>query len=146
MDTKTCWKCQTIKLLSDFGKNKSKSDGLQSSCKKCRSTYLKNWYKENHQEQKVRVKASKLKYANTKRALLVEFFKNGCIDCPNKNLLVLEADHLTDKTFTLGESLHHHSVKRIKEELAKCEPRCANCHRIKTLSNTPNWRSKLLGR
>ena len=35
MKTKKCYRCQTTKPISDFGKNKQKPDGIAVYCKKC---------------------------------------------------------------------------------------------------------------
>lgn len=34
---KNCFRCQTVKPIKEFNKNKSCSDGLQKECKKCQS-------------------------------------------------------------------------------------------------------------
>lgn len=57
-----------------------------------------------------------------------------CIDCGNNDIRVLEFDHvkgikIKDISTLVRDS---NSLKRIKEEIAKCEIRCANCHRIIT--------------
>ena len=60
--------------------------------------------------------------------------KNGCVDCGESDPVVLEFDHV------VGEKLYNVanivgtclSLKTVKEELAKCAVRCANCHRRKT--------------
>lgn len=44
---KYCKKCDTEKPLSEFHKNKSKSDGLTSNCKTCVSDQYQKWYSEN---------------------------------------------------------------------------------------------------
>ena len=43
METKWCPKCKTEKFLSEFYKNKSRKDGLQSQCKQCRTTLNAAW-------------------------------------------------------------------------------------------------------
>ena len=61
--------------------------------------------------------------------------EHPCIDCGNSDIRVLEFDHVR------GDKLGHisHAVKcawkltKLKEEIDKCEVRCCNCHRIKTI-------------
>lgn len=38
-ETKFCWTCLTHLPLTDFGKNKTKKDGLTSMCKTCKKEY-----------------------------------------------------------------------------------------------------------
>jgi len=68
---KTCQTCKCAKSINDFGKNSSTKDGLQGTCKKCRSDYAKKrvdinrvykekYYKENKDRL---VKEGKLRYA-----------------------------------------------------------------------------------
>ena len=57
----------------------------------------------------------------------------GCIDCGNKNPIVLDFDHLKDKKYNVSRMIHDgFSWAAIKKEIAKCEVVCANCHRIRT--------------
>ena len=62
--------------------------------------------------------------------------KNGqCVDCGNKDYRVLEFDHLPEfeKTAHISKAVRRSwSIKRLDEEIAKCQIRCANCHKIKT--------------
>lgn len=46
-ENKRCSRCATVKPLSDFHKDKSKSDGLNSNCKDCRRVVGSCWYKAN---------------------------------------------------------------------------------------------------
>jgi hypothetical protein len=51
---KTCTKCGQTKPHSDWGKNKSKKDGLASECKSCHAAQVAEWRKANPEEQKRR--------------------------------------------------------------------------------------------
>jgi hypothetical protein len=51
---KTCPKCGQIKPYSDWGKNKSKKDGLASECKVCHAAASAAWRTANPEEQKRR--------------------------------------------------------------------------------------------
>jgi hypothetical protein len=58
---------------------------------------------------------------------------SGCVDCGERDLLVLEFDHVGRKRSNVtmlawGEV----SLTRLREEIACCEVRCCNCHRRRT--------------
>jgi hypothetical protein len=67
---------------------------------------------------------------------------SGCVDCGETDLVVLDFDHLNDKTQTISRLVHSEcSLERLDEELAKCEIRCACCHRRRTASAGGFWRA-----
>lgn len=66
------------------------------------------------------------------RAYIDSLKASGCVDCGNKNLNVLDFDHTRDKVVQLSH-MWHRPFAEIDAEAAKCEVRCANCHRIKTI-------------
>lgn len=56
--------------------------------------------------------------------------RSGCVDCGSSDLLVLEFDHITEKTELVGKLARDGcSLERLQREVARCEVRCANCHR-----------------
>lgn len=59
---------------------------------------------------------------------------NPCVDCGETNPIILEFDHISDdKEFNISDAVRvGYGMKKLKEEMAKCEVRCANCHRKKT--------------
>src|SRR5439155_1449789 len=65
------------------------------------------------------------------RATLAAAKASGCIDCGNKDPRVLDFDHVRGEKADCVSRLFR-APKRLTEELAKCEVRCSNCHRIKT--------------
>lgn len=66
MKTKICQKCKKEKSITEFSKNKSKKDQLNSWCKECVRIYDEQYYKAN----KERYKENYLKWRkeNPKRA------------------------------------------------------------------------------
>lgn len=70
------------------------------------------------------------------RETLLNFLSNkSCIDCGEKDPVVLDFDHKDpNKKFkSISRMLSgHYSWKSILIEINKCEIRCANCHRRKT--------------
>ena len=61
---------------------------------------------------------------------------NGCVECGyNQNAEVLDWDHipgLGKKLFNIARGIKNKTKIQVINEIAKCEVRCSNCHRIKT--------------
>ena len=68
------------------------------------------------------------------------------MDCGESDLRVLDFDHVRDKK-TLNvprmAAARTYGWERIQQEIAKCEVRCANCHRKRTYAQFDyrNWLS-----
>jgi hypothetical protein len=63
---------------------------------------------------------------------IVDWLKeHGCLDCGEKNPIVLEFDHRGDKEHNISHMVKH-QLEKLKLEILKCDIRCANCHKIKT--------------
>ena len=56
----------------------------------------------------------------------------GCVDCGyNENHAGMEFDHVKGKYKNVSNMVNY-SMKKILEELAKCEVVCGTCHNIRT--------------
>ena len=68
------------------------------------------------------------------RAFITAHLKaNPCVDCGETDPVILEFDHLKTKDFNISDAARKGvSMKKLSDEIAKCEVRCANCHRRKT--------------
>jgi 5-methylcytosine-specific restriction endonuclease McrA len=71
---------------------------------------------------------------NRIRAYITAYLKtNPCVDCGETDAIVLEFDHVAGKDFNISDSVRKGvGMKKLKDEIAKCEVRCSNCHRRKT--------------
>jgi hypothetical protein len=59
-----------------------------------------------------------------------EVLRSGCIDCGEADLRVLDFDHVGEKRGSIGNLARWGaSIERLRQEVAQCEVRCANCHR-----------------
>ena len=68
------------------------------------------------------------------RHVIEYLLRHPCIDCGEVDLIVLEFDHRDPSTKRMAVSslLRYSSWTLIEAEIAKCDVRCANCHRRKT--------------
>lgn len=58
-----------------------------------------------------------------------------CVDCGEKDPIVLEFDHRdgTEKVESVTQLVTNNcGWQKIEDEIAKCDVRCANCHRRRT--------------
>lgn len=55
-----------------------------------------------------------------------------CVQCGNNDWRVIEWHHRdpNEKSFSIGDNSSSYGLDRIKQEIDKCTPLCANCHRI----------------
>jgi hypothetical protein len=60
--------------------------------------------------------------------------RSSCVDCGKSDIVVLDFDHIAPKLApVLSLAWDGYSRWVILAEIAKCEIRCANCHRLRTL-------------
>jgi hypothetical protein len=142
---KICTKCKLEKELSEFS-FKSKEKGThQSICKRCRKVIDRERYKANPDSFKERNKAHRKTNLQNNRLKKLEYLSNkSCVDCGESNPIVLDFDHINRKTkeASISDKMSWWSWSRILTEIAKCEIRCANCHRIRTAKQF-GWYSNL---
>lgn len=129
---KSCSSCKIEKSLNDFNKNKSQKDGLQRICKICSKASDKKCYsKQGPLIRKIR----NLEVINRNKKFILKYKKifGKCVDCGVKDYRVLQFDHIKDKKHNISDMIYEgRKIQIIKEEIRKCEIRCANCHQIKT--------------
>jgi hypothetical protein len=66
-------------------------------------------------------------------AVMEYLASHPCVDCGEPDIIVLEFDHVRgEKTGNVSQLMISHSLAKVMQEIAKCEVRCANCHRRQT--------------
>ena len=67
------------------------------------------------------------------KAYLEELKESGkCAECGDTELSHLEFDHINPESKSFDVTRFHHSLKKIKEELKKCQILCFMCHARKS--------------
>lgn len=144
---KKCTICKVEKDCSDFNKNRARKDGLNNICKECSKERSKRYYKEKGEIHKDNVVKRNKKNRKVLQDFILNYFvDNHCKDCGNKDVRVLEFDHLpefeksNDISTMVGNSC---SLKSLEEEINKCEVVCANCHKIRTIERAKTHYRKI---
>tara|TARA_R100001015_G_C4593644_1_gene148971 strand:+ start:122 stop:466 length:345 start_codon:yes stop_codon:yes gene_type:complete len=95
--------------------------------------------KKHYEANKEKVKARTRKRNKTQKQKNKEYVNKikaeiGCVDCGEKNPIVLDFDHVRGEKIKCISDMTRggYSIKTIQEEIDKCEIRCSNCHRVAT--------------
>lgn len=144
--TKKCSNCKKNLPEKEFN---WKVKGVKRAyyCKSCSRRYIKQHYQnnKNYYLNKARIRNLKLKkiaHNYVSRYLM----KNPCVDCGEKDPLVLEFDHKdrNAKTYNISHLIRNGStLSKLKKEIKKCDVRCANCHRRKTSIENNSWKQQI---
>lgn len=108
----------------------------------------KVWRSNADNKQKERTRMSRRR---REREAIISIFvwklkasSNGCIDCGERDPIVLDFDHKNGitKLFTISSARAKLlSLEKIKAEIAKCDIRCSNCHRRRTALEGNHYKS-----
>lgn len=129
-----CSRCHIPKSIRNFGKRTyqriarlrkapawaGKTEGFTSYCRDCRNLFTIEYY--NRKKDEI-------------YRWLAEYFKtHPCVDCGETDPIVLDFDHRdgTKKKFAISQRIGRCSLHTLLTEIAKCDVRCANCHRRRT--------------
>jgi hypothetical protein len=132
--TKICSQCEGEKdVEEDFHR---RADGKPYPyCKACHRKYTKSHYQAHKQKylDKARRNSARSKQA-IYEWLFNYFLEHSCVDCPEKDPIVLEFDHRDGekKTTEVSNLIRNGCTAQVKKEVMKCDVRCANCHRRRT--------------
>lgn len=138
---KKCSKCSEKLDESQFNKRSSAKDGLQPYCRKCSSAAHRDYYSQNSTGRKQRIRERAERQKKIAREYVWNYFlDHPCVDCGESDPVVLEFDHVRGEKVKEVAILISSGGKidAIKDEIQKCDVRCANCHR-KVTSNRGGW-------
>lgn len=122
-------------MADQYPLNRTRRDGLGHYCKQCNAANRRSHYFRNRPAVKEQARIATLRRMDSRRRTMDAVKTTaGCIDCGyDANPLALEFDHREPnlKSFTIGSG--NRAWDAVWVEVEKCDVRCANCHRIRTL-------------
>ena len=139
-----CSRCKIKKSLEEFN-YKDKAKGLrQYQCKDCSRDYIRSHYERNKDYYlKKAFKRNKRIRKEIRSYAWIYLCTHSCIDCGEKDPVVLEFDHISNKTAAISEMSRNHTLEAVRKEIEKCQVRCANCHRRKT-AKEQGWNKEFM--
>ena len=139
-----CYRCQEAKPAEEFGWRKTAENRRDSYCRPCRAAYKRQHYLANKGRYVRQAQRRKQRLRLEQTRLLIGYFEaHPCVDCGERDPVVLEFDHLRDKRFDIGPAISQRSWRDILAEIQKCEVVCANCHRRRTSARRGTVRTVL---
>lgn len=139
-ETKRCTKCGTEKSLSEFRKKDLLR--LSSHCNDCQRAYLRDHYRRNKEHYIQKAKKRSTEVGQENRGKIIEYLStHPCVDCGESDPRVLEFDHVNGKKQKdIAVMIYDYPWYKVEAEIAKCEIRCANCHRRRTHQSQGWWK------
>jgi len=150
-ETRACRKCGGQKPLIGFAFRCVARGTRVRICRECQSEYQRAWYERSREKQirrsRRRRRQAKRTRVQVRQRMWQHLLSHPCIDCGETDPRVLDFDHLRDKRAEVGALVRAGaSWTRVLEEIAKCQVRCANCHRRRTMKEAGSYRTKVIDR
>ena len=132
-----CIWCGLSKPLRAFAFQNKALGTRQYHCRSCHAAYRRAHYLRNRAAYITREVDRIRKRRNENRRLLRDYLRShSCVDCGEADIVTLQFDHRDRSTKRLEVALL--VVRKpwsiVVAEIAKCDVRCANCHRRRTAS------------
>lgn len=144
-EMRRCTGCGSNKPVAEFVVRNKRTGRRGTKCRSCRSEYGRNHYQAHRPDYLARTRAHRPHARDGYYAWLITYLRSHpCVDCGESDPLVLQFDHRegTHKVAAIAELVRRSSWVALLAEIAKCELRCANCHRVRTAAEF-QW-SKLI--
>jgi hypothetical protein len=129
-----CSRCAQLLPLDRFNRL---GDGHQWWCRECFREYFRQ-RGDVHRNQTH--DARRRRQREARRFVTSYLSTHPCVDCGERDLSVLEFDHLGEKRDSVSLLVAQGvSLKALRREIAGCAVVCVNCHRRRT-ARRANWR------
>lgn len=139
---RACTKCGELKPLEAFPPVRRGEPKLQTWCRDCFAQANARNYRKNHEREKARLLRQVAERRAEVRQKIIEYLRDHpCVDCGETDIVVLEFDHVGEKIANISTYANAgRTWERVLAEIQKCEVRCSNCHRRKTLERSSSRR------
>lgn len=144
-EIKVCTQCGLAQPIENFSVRNRAKGTRQAACKNCQNEYVRNHYQTYRLKYIKKARVRTIEQIRINNEFMIEYLSNHpCLDCGEQDIIVLEFDHLRDKIADVSVLARGgYSLEKLKQEVAKCEVVCANCHRRRTAKRAGTYRYRL---
>lgn len=139
---KRCCRCGEVKPSEAFSFKDQQKGILHSYCRACHASWNRGHYERTRATYIASAKRNNARYElENLRRLVAYLLEHPCVDCGECDPLVLDFDHRdrSTKRMSVSSLLRYACWAPLEAEIAKCDVRCANCHRRRTAQQF-GWR------
>ena len=128
-----CTQCGEAKVASAFPPRRAGIRQLHSWCRACFAAYNTRHHEANRDRERARIGRNQARMRAMNRERIRSYLlTHPCVDCGERDVVVLDFDHVRGTKRADIASMLHLSWTTIELEIAKCEVRCSNDHRRAT--------------
>ena len=125
-----------MKPLERFHFSNKRTGRRRHICAECFTVYRREHYRRNRAAYVERnTRLLRQRRLDWQRRLWEYLLEHPCVDCGEADPVVLEFDHVEPRSKRLAMQdmvQGGYAWPTVLTELAKCDVRCANCHRMRT--------------
>lgn len=138
---KTCLRCNRTLEDVAFYRRLNTRCGLSSWCKSCTRQYELARYGAAYRSGQIRTRAAAARERN-RLNLWRYLLEHPCVDCGERDPVVLEFDHVEPRQGKCVTSLLSSACSwgGILKKIGTCDVVCSACHTRRTLSRANSWR------
>lgn len=144
---KTCKECNSEFPENHFhingGHNKDGTLRRRPVCRICVNAIDKLRY-ANSPDRQAKMKNRSKTHQEKINKLKLQRLLEGCFDCRNDDIRVLEFDHRPNEIKLFNIAGNRCGLEKLTKELNKCDVVCANCHRIRTYERDNSWKQRYM--
>jgi hypothetical protein len=135
LGTRICCTCGVDKPLSEFALKNRERGARATKCRSCQAAYSREHYRRNKPAYLERTATQrKFNREECRQQVYNYLIGHPCVDCGESDPIVLEFDHRdpSKKRASISRLMSHVTWAALQREIARCDVRCANCHRRRT--------------